>query len=368
MAQSNIPSTCFFMILCLSLVIHTQSCDKSQSRSEKAALFVFGDSSFDVGNNNYFNTSSRANYHPYGETFFKYPTGRFSNGRLIPDFITEYAELPLLPPYLQPGYIDYRKGVNFASAGAGALLETRQGFVISLKTQIGYFKNVSRLLREKLGEAEAITLLSKAVFLFSVGANDYSFLFDTNSSALDSFSREEFVGLVIGNISSAIEEIYKTGGRKFGLQNVRPMACVPYARVVAAAKYNMSCLDQTTPFVQSHNKELSKLLLKLNNQLRGFRFSFSDYFTFVKERMDHPLKYGFKEGMVACCGSGPYRGIFSCGGKIVKEYYLCGNVSEYVFFDSAHPTERAYQQFAEQAWNGKASLKGSYNLKQLFKS
>ena len=77
--------------------------------------------------------------------------------------------------------------------------------VISLKTQIGYFRNVSRLLREKLGEAEAITLLSKSVYLFSVGANDYSFLFDTNSSALDSFSNEEFVGLVIGNIRSAIE-------------------------------------------------------------------------------------------------------------------------------------------------------------------
>lgn len=54
-----------------------------------AALFIFGDSLFDVGNNNYINSTARtqANYWPYGETFFNHPTGRFSDGRLIPDFI-----------------------------------------------------------------------------------------------------------------------------------------------------------------------------------------------------------------------------------------------------------------------------------------
>ena len=51
------------------------------------ALFAFGDSLFDPGNNNYINTIAQANFPPYGETFFKYPTGRFSDGRLIPDFI-----------------------------------------------------------------------------------------------------------------------------------------------------------------------------------------------------------------------------------------------------------------------------------------
>lgn len=50
-------------------------------------LFIFGDSIYDAGNNNYINTTVMANYWPYGETFFKYPTGRFSDGRIIPDFI-----------------------------------------------------------------------------------------------------------------------------------------------------------------------------------------------------------------------------------------------------------------------------------------
>ena len=71
--------------------------------------------------------------------------------------------------------------------------------------------------------------------------------------------------------------------------------------------------------------------------------------------------------MVACCGSGPYRGVLSCGGKRgVTEYYLCDNPSEYVFFDSGHLTERAYQQFSKQAWSGLPSFTGPYNLKALF--
>ena len=41
----------------------------------------------------------------------------------------EYANLELIPPYLHPGYNRYIDGANFASGGAGALDETRQGLV-----------------------------------------------------------------------------------------------------------------------------------------------------------------------------------------------------------------------------------------------
>lgn len=53
------------------------------------AFFIFGDSYFDVGNNNYINTSTldQANFWPYGQSYFKSPTGRFSDDRLISDFI-----------------------------------------------------------------------------------------------------------------------------------------------------------------------------------------------------------------------------------------------------------------------------------------
>lgn len=50
---------------------------------------------------------------------------------------------------------------------------------------------------------------------------------------------------------------------------------------------------------------------------------------------------GFKDGVNACCGTGPYGGIFTCGGtKDVPDYKLCDNVGDYVWWDSFHPTKK----------------------------
>lgn len=53
------------------------------------ALFVFGDSLLDPGNNNYIATLSRANYVPNGIDF-GWPSGRFTNGRTIVDILGKF--------------------------------------------------------------------------------------------------------------------------------------------------------------------------------------------------------------------------------------------------------------------------------------
>ncbi len=58
--------------------------------------FVLGDSTLDVGENNYLPNAYRANFPPYGETFFHRPTGRFSNGRNMGDFIGMWGDLSTL--------------------------------------------------------------------------------------------------------------------------------------------------------------------------------------------------------------------------------------------------------------------------------
>lgn len=50
-------------------------------------FFIFGDSVFDSGNNNDLQSKAKVNFPPYGIDFPKGPTGRFSNGRTIPDLI-----------------------------------------------------------------------------------------------------------------------------------------------------------------------------------------------------------------------------------------------------------------------------------------
>ncbi|KAH1196243.1 GDSL esterase/lipase 5 [Glycine max] len=286
---------------CLLVLFVSPTCCLGEICQPKkpAALFVFGDSIFDVGNNNYINTTAdiHANFFPYGETFFKYPTGRFSDGRVIPDFI-----------------------------GAGALVETHQGLVIDLKTQLSYFKKVSKVLRQDLGDAETTTLLAKAVYLISIGGNDYEISLSENSSS--THTTEKYIDMVVGNLTTVIKGIHKTGGRKFGVFNLPAVGCVPFVKALVNGSKG-SCVEEASALAKLHNR--------------------------------------FKEGSVACCGSGPYKGYYSCGGKrAVKDYDLCENPSEYVLFDSLHPTEMAHQIVSQLIWSGNQTIAGSYSLKTLF--
>ncbi|CAH9113919.1 unnamed protein product, partial [Cuscuta epithymum] len=86
------------------------------------AMFIFGDSLVDNGNNNNLFSLAKANYPPYGIDFNQGPTGRFSNGYTIVDEIGELLGLPFAPAFSDPPTIDQmRFGVNYASAAAGIL-------------------------------------------------------------------------------------------------------------------------------------------------------------------------------------------------------------------------------------------------------
>ena len=76
--------------------------------------------------------------------------------------------------------------------------------VLDLKTQERYYKKVQKLVREELGDEEAESLFSRSVHLISIGINDYS-VYVTNSTVLWSNSHQDYVNMVIGNISSAIK-------------------------------------------------------------------------------------------------------------------------------------------------------------------
>jgi hypothetical protein len=114
-------------LLPLLLVLHfsgrAATAAASGGGDKVPALIVFGDSTVDAGNNNFIPTVARGNFPPYGRDFDRgVATGRFSNGRLVTDFLSEAFGLPSsVPAYLDPGYtIDQlATGVSFASGGTG---------------------------------------------------------------------------------------------------------------------------------------------------------------------------------------------------------------------------------------------------------
>jgi hypothetical protein len=73
----------FFMVL--SVVLGQGSGRSNQEMVP--ALFIFGDSLIDNGNNNDLPSFAKANYFPYGIDFNGGPTGRFSNGYTMVDEI-----------------------------------------------------------------------------------------------------------------------------------------------------------------------------------------------------------------------------------------------------------------------------------------
>ncbi|RDX84131.1 GDSL esterase/lipase 5 [Mucuna pruriens] len=349
----------FLLFFFIAFVSHTHGSKIDHRSTKHVPFFIFGDSFLDAGNNNYINTTTldQANFWPYGETYFKFPTGRFSDGRLLSDFIAEYANLPLVAPFLQPGNSQYYGGVNFASGGAGALVETFEGSVIPFKTQARNFKKVTVSLRHKLGSSEAKLLLSSAVYMFSIGSNDYLSPFLTHSDVLNSYSHSAYVGMVVGNFTSIIKEIYKRGARKFVFMTLPPLGCLPGTRIIQS-EGNGKCLQELSALASLHNRVLSVVLLQLEKQLKGFKFALYDFSADLTQMINHPFQYGLKEGKSACCGSGPLRGMYSCGGKRGEEQFeLCDKPNEYLFWDSYHLTESAYKILADQRISNMASLR-----------
>jgi hypothetical protein len=74
------------LALCLGALAVLQA---ARGAGAARAFFVFGDSLVDNGNNNYLITAARADAPPYGiDTPNHRATGRFSNGKNVPDIIS----------------------------------------------------------------------------------------------------------------------------------------------------------------------------------------------------------------------------------------------------------------------------------------
>ncbi|CAN6215585.1 unnamed protein product, partial [Urochloa humidicola] len=155
------------------------------------AMYVFGDSILDVGNNNYLPGKDipRANMPYYGVDFpgGARPTGRWSNGYNVADFIAKAMGFSRSPPaYLSLTPRSSRLvvrglgGVNYASGAAGILDSTFAGTNIPLSKQVRNFGTTRAQMVTNIGGTKANDLLSKSLFLIGIGTNDIAAFAATN--------------------------------------------------------------------------------------------------------------------------------------------------------------------------------------------
>ncbi|GAU23539.1 hypothetical protein TSUD_40170 [Trifolium subterraneum] len=122
-------------------------------------LFAFGDSYADTGN--FLSAPSYAL--PYGITYPGKPTGRFSDGRILTDYVASFMKIesPATLHSIMFGSSESKYGVNFAVGGTGVYDTMVHG--PNMTTQIDYFEELLRQnLYTKTDLESSIALVSVA--------------------------------------------------------------------------------------------------------------------------------------------------------------------------------------------------------------
>ncbi|XP_010545227.1 PREDICTED: GDSL esterase/lipase At5g55050-like isoform X2 [Tarenaya hassleriana] len=353
--------------LCIIYMLSTVVVYESKKRGV-TAVFVFGDSLVDVGNNNYIPFSiAKANFPPNGIDFpGRVPTGRFSNGLNAADFL-EKAGLPSSPPFLSPenqrNMSSFFAGVNFASGGAGIFNGTYHndilGQSISLSRQVDYYVHHVRgdLIRLVQPYHDVRTYLSRSVFAVVIGSNDLLHYF-RRSDLRRRTSIQRYASSMAAKLKEQLERLYDNGARKFLAVGTGEIGCIPARRLkFRGAK----CDEEANHGSLAFNEALKTTMEELKAQLHGMNYSFFDSYKAMHDISNDPILYGFREIKAGCCGLGKLRAEIPC----VPFATYCTDREHHLFWDMYHPTQQASRVFVDFIFDGSPDYVFPINLKQL---
>ncbi|CAD6338272.1 unnamed protein product [Miscanthus lutarioriparius] len=351
------PVVCLVMVLSMDVLGAAAGVFKPPP-----AMYVLGDSTLDVGNNNYLPGANvpRANRRYYGIDFpGGVSTGRFSNGYNTADFIAKCIGFVSSPP----SYLSL-----VAPASSGGLLNA--GSTIPLSKQVQYF-NATRskmIVAAAAGSSNAVdTLINRSFFLLLFGGNDV-FAFANAEQARNRSGAADlqsdaaaFYGSLVSNYSAAIRGLYALGARRLAIVNVGLAGCLPVARVLDATG---ACAEDRNRLAAGFNAALRSLLDDLassSSGLPGLAYSLADSLGLMADTFADPLASGFTDVADACCGGGRLGAEAAC----TPNATLCADRGQYYFWDNIHPTERAAALRAQAFYDGPAQYTTPINFKQL---
>ncbi|XP_044503296.1 GDSL esterase/lipase At2g42990-like [Mangifera indica] len=313
----------------------------STAKAKIPAVIVFGDSSVDSGNNNDIQTVLKSNFRPYGRDFEGgRPTGRFCNGRIPPDFVSEAFGLkPAIPAYLDPAYNiqDFATGVCFASAGTGYDNITAMVLnVMPLWKEVEMFKDYQKKLRAHVGVKKAKTIVREALYLLSLGTNDFLENYYIFPARRVRYTDNQYQDFLVGLAETFIREIYALGARKMSLTGPPPMGCLPLERATNILGQN-DCVEMYNNVALQFNGKLKSMATKLNKELPGLKLLNADAYSIFQDIITKPSSFGFEVANRACCSTGTFEMSYLCR---QENPFTCSDASKYVFWDAFHPTEK----------------------------
>ncbi|KAG7564907.1 GDSL lipase/esterase [Arabidopsis suecica] len=325
-------------------------------------IYAFGDSFTDTGNSRsgegpagFGHLSSP----PYGMTFFRRPTNRYSDGRLTIDFVAESMNLPFLPPYLSlkstngNGTATDTHGVNFAVSGATVI---KHAFFVknnlsldmtpqSIETELGWFEKYL----ETLGTNQKVSLFKDSLFwIGEIGVNDYAY---TLGSTVSSDTIRE---LSISTFTRFLETLLNKGVKYMLVQGHPATGCLTLAMSLAAEddRDSLGCVQSANNQSYTHNLALQSKLKQLRIKYPTATIVYADYWNAYRAVIQNPSKYGITEKFKACCGTGePYNfQVFQTCGTAAAT--ACKDPNQYINWDGVHLTEAMYKVMADMFLDG----------------
>lgn len=293
-------------------------------------LFVFGDSYADTGNSP---NGSACWVEPYGITFPGKPSGRFSDGRVLTDFIATYLGIQSPAPYRrwwnEDGSKKVKEGVNFAYGGTGVFTTVLGG--PNMSTQLDVF--------ERLVERKVYTKhdLASSLAHVSVAGNDYT-TFELSDDPQKDIT--DYAKSVIGQLAVNLKRIYALGVGRVSVINAPPFGCFP-----ENATSSTLCNETLNSSSELHNQLLKSAVEKLNSETGGSTFLILDlYSAFMSSLQGKKKSWSFEEGLEECC-RGTTSGS-SCGDvdaeNGAKRYVVCEDPKRSFFWDRIHPSQQGW--------------------------
>ncbi|KAM7505881.1 hypothetical protein LguiB_004785 [Lonicera macranthoides] len=300
--------------------------------------FIFGDSLVDNGNNNDLNTTAKCNFPPYGIDFLQGPTGRFSNGRNIADFIAEYLGFDgYIKPFANATGEDILKGVNYGSGAAGIREESGQqmGDRISLSKQLRHHRITMSRIAILLGNKRlAKEYLSKCIYTIGMGSNDYinNYFMPKYYPTSFLYTPDQYATALVKKYSQQITTLYKYGAKKVGIFGLGDIGCTPFELQMYGTDGSSPCVEKIGNAVQYFNIRLHRLVDELDNKFTDAKFIFINQTSSADSS-----SLGFSVLNEPCCIVSNYTGKGQCAANTTP----CSDRDKYVYWDAFHPTETA---------------------------
>lgn len=163
--------------------------------------------------------------------------------------------------------------------------------MISLSRELEYYKEYQRKLRGYLGEAKAKILIKEALYLMSLGTNDFLENYYTTPARRNQFTVDQYQVFLIGIAKTFVTDLYKLGARKISVGGLPPMGCMPLERTTNLLN-GYECLETYNMVALSFNNKLSSLVSSLNKELKGIQVVFSNPYHVFLQLLKKPSSYG----------------------------------------------------------------------------